>query len=112
MNIEGFINLDKRISLIINEKSLGAGLSRNIGISKSKGKYISFIDAGPKGILLGFKNNFFKDTEKLLDFIRKSSWKIKIRHDQKLFMEKHLVDRDEKIEQVLEFINKIEDLKS
>ena len=43
--IEGFINLDKRISLIINEKSLGAGLSRNIGISKSKGKYISFIDA-------------------------------------------------------------------
>ena len=43
--IEGFINLDKRISLIINEKSLGAGLSRNIGISKSKGKNISFIDA-------------------------------------------------------------------
>ena len=31
--------------MIINEKSLGAGLSRNIGISKSKGKYISFIDA-------------------------------------------------------------------
>lgn len=37
--------LDKRISLIINKKSLGAGLSRNIAIKKAKGKYISFLDA-------------------------------------------------------------------
>ena len=73
---------------------------------------ISFIDAGPKGILLGFKNNFFKDTERLLDFISKSSEKIKIRPDQKLFMEKPLENREEKIEQVLEFIDKLEDLKS
>ena len=73
---------------------------------------ISFIDAGPKGILLGFKNNFFKDTEKLLDFISKSFWKIKIRPDQKLFMEKQLENREEKIEHVLKFIDKLEDLKS
>lgn len=37
--------LDKRISLIINKKSLGAGLSRNIAIKKAKGKYIGFLDA-------------------------------------------------------------------
>ncbi len=37
--------LDKRISLIINKKSLGAGLSRNSGIKRCKGKYIGFIDA-------------------------------------------------------------------
>ena len=37
--------LDKRISLIINNKSLGAGLSRNRGIKVSNGKYIGFIDA-------------------------------------------------------------------
>ena len=43
--IKKIVNLDKRINLIINKKSLGAGLSRNIGIKKSKGKYISFIDA-------------------------------------------------------------------
>lgn len=37
--------LDKRINLIINKKSLGAGLSRNLAIKKSKGKFISFLDA-------------------------------------------------------------------
>jgi len=43
--INSFKYLDKRIKIIINKKNLGAGLSRNIGIFKSKGKYISFIDA-------------------------------------------------------------------
>jgi len=43
--VEELINLDKRISLIVNDVPLGAGLSRNSGIKKSKGEYISFIDA-------------------------------------------------------------------
>lgn len=43
--IKTLLKLDKRIKLIINKKNLGAGLSRNIGILKAKGKYISFIDA-------------------------------------------------------------------
>ena len=43
--IKELAKLDKRISLIINKNSLGAGLSRNNGINKSKGDYISFIDA-------------------------------------------------------------------
>ena len=38
-------DLDHRISIIINPKTLGAGESRNIGISKSKGAYIAFLDA-------------------------------------------------------------------
>ena len=37
--------IDKRIKLIINKKNLGAAESRNIGIKKSKGKYIAFIDS-------------------------------------------------------------------
>ncbi len=37
--------LDKRIKLYINNKNLGAGFSRNLGISKSTGNYICFIDA-------------------------------------------------------------------
>ena len=43
--IKKFTKLDKRISLIINKKSLGAGLSRNNGIKRCKGKYVGFIDA-------------------------------------------------------------------
>ncbi|MDC0876610.1 glycosyltransferase family 2 protein [Candidatus Pelagibacter sp.] len=37
--------LDKRIKVLINEKNIGAGLSRNIGIKNSSGKYIAFLDA-------------------------------------------------------------------
>ena len=38
-------SLDRRISLIVNKKSLGAGFSRNLAIKKSKGKFIGFLDA-------------------------------------------------------------------
>ena len=37
--------LDKRINLIKNNKRLGAGFSRNVGIEQSNGKYIAFLDA-------------------------------------------------------------------
>ena len=36
--------LDPRIKIIINKKNFGAGVSRNIGIKKSKGYFIAFID--------------------------------------------------------------------
>ena len=38
-------NLDNRIKIIVNKKSLGAGRSRNIGINISRGKFIAFLDA-------------------------------------------------------------------
>ena len=37
--------LDNRIKIINNKKRLGAGLSRNIGIEQSNGRYVAFIDA-------------------------------------------------------------------
>ena len=36
---------DERIRIIKNKKKMGAGLSRNKGISSSKGNYIAFLDA-------------------------------------------------------------------
>ena len=36
---------DNRIRLIVNKKSLGAGRSRNVGISKAKSNFIAFLDA-------------------------------------------------------------------
>lgn len=36
---------DPRITLIINEKNLGAALSRNLGLKKAAGKWIAFLDS-------------------------------------------------------------------
>ena len=38
-------DLDSRIKVVENKTNLGAGISRNIGVEKSKGKYIAFLDA-------------------------------------------------------------------
>jgi len=43
--VKKIIKKDKRIKLIVNKTNYGAGISRNIGIKFSKGKYISFLDA-------------------------------------------------------------------
>lgn len=43
--LKEFQEKDERITVIDNEKNLGAALTRNEGIEKAKGKYIYFIDA-------------------------------------------------------------------
>ena len=43
--IKQIAKTDKRIKIFINRKNYGAGVSRNIGIFRSKSKYIAFIDA-------------------------------------------------------------------
>ncbi|WP_203180686.1 glycosyltransferase family 2 protein [Streptococcus mitis] len=42
--ISKFKNYDSRIKLILNNSDLGASKARNIGITESNGKYISFLD--------------------------------------------------------------------
>ena len=43
--LQKIADLDRRIKIIKNKTKLGAGFSRNIGIEKSIGKYIAFLDA-------------------------------------------------------------------
>jgi len=43
--LQKIADLDRRIKIIKNKTKLGAGFSRNIGIEKSNGKYIAFLDA-------------------------------------------------------------------
>tara|TARA_B110001452_G_scaffold102322_1_gene84893 strand:- start:503 stop:1243 length:741 start_codon:yes stop_codon:yes gene_type:complete len=61
-------DIDKRIRVIINKKSLGAGQSRNKGISAAKGKFIAFIDADDK-----WKKNKLKLQ---IDFMLENKFKI------------------------------------
>ena len=42
--INNIIKGDKRVKVLNNDQNLGAGESRNIGIKKSNGSYIAFID--------------------------------------------------------------------
>ena len=63
-------SLDKRIKIVKNLKNMGAGLSRNIGISNSNGNYIAFLDADD----IWFKNkletqlNFMKNNNISISF--------------------------------------------
>ena len=43
--INNLKNKDSRIKIITNPLNLGAGESRNIGITNAKGSYIAFVDA-------------------------------------------------------------------
>ena len=64
--IKSLEKMDKRIKLIINQKNLGAGLSRNRGIDYAKGEFIAFIDSDDlwrkdklqKQITIMKKNNY------------------------------------------------------
>ena len=56
--------IDDRIILLVNNKSFGAGESRNIGIRHSKGNYIAFLDADDVWI----KNKI----ERQLEFMKKN----------------------------------------
>lgn len=71
---------------------------------------IDKIDAGAKGVLIAFRNGVFAEPMKLLDFVAKSFGKIKIRHDQKLFIEANLENYATRVATILEYVIKINQL--
>ena len=66
--IKDIENLDKRIKVIKNNKNIGAGLSRNVGIQNASGDYIAFLDC----------DDFWeKDKLKIqLEFMKKNNYLI------------------------------------
>ncbi|MBE6468122.1 MAG: transcription-repair coupling factor [Alphaproteobacteria bacterium] len=68
---------------------------------------IDRVDAGAKGLLIGFKNNVFAKPEKLMDLIISSFGTIKVRPDQRLFVEKDLSSYDVRITTIKQYVNKI-----
>ena len=43
--LKKIIKRDKRFKIVVNKKNQGVSISRNIGIKKTKGKFIAFLDA-------------------------------------------------------------------
>ena len=68
---------------------------------------IDKIDAGAKGILLAFRNNTFAAPEKLLDLIARSFGAIKLRPDQKLFVERNLESYVVRVETIKNLVVRI-----
>ena len=58
----------KRKKIIINKKNVGAGMSRNIGIKASKGKFIAFLDADDLWHKNKIKNQIDFMKEKKINF--------------------------------------------
>ncbi|MFV0626632.1 MAG: transcription-repair coupling factor [Alphaproteobacteria bacterium] len=71
---------------------------------------IEKIDAGAKGALVMFRNNVFAQPEKLIDFISKQFGIVKVRSDQKLFIEKNLESYKIRVETIKNYIAKLVDL--
>ena len=71
---------------------------------------IEKIDAGAKGILITLRGNSFAQPEKLMDFIFSSFGAIKVRPDQKLFIEKDLSEYVVRVETIKHYVSKIRNL--
>ena len=71
---------------------------------------IDKIDAGAKGILISFHNNIFARPDKLIDFISRRFGEIKIRPDQKLFVEKNLDSYALRVETIKNYVEKLNQL--
>ena len=73
--IKNLIKNDERIKLIINNKNLGAGISRNVGIDQSNGSFVAFIDSDDQWVENKIEKQIRYMTEKNINFLH-TSYKI------------------------------------
>ncbi len=71
---------------------------------------ISKIEAGAKGILISFYNDTFKAVGKLLNLVNRSFGVVKIRPDQKLFIEGRLEDYKKRIEIIRKYVKLLSEM--
>jgi transcription-repair coupling factor (superfamily II helicase) len=71
---------------------------------------IERVDAGARGILISFHNNTFKNVDKLMSFITSQLGAIKVRSDQKLFIEKNLASYQTRLDVIKKYAAKLYEL--
>lgn len=71
---------------------------------------IAKIDAGAKGILITFHNDTFKAVDKLIDLMNRSFGVIKIRPDQKLFIEGDLSNYKKRIDIIKKYVRLLSEM--
>lgn len=71
---------------------------------------IGKIDAGAKGILITFHNDTFKAVDKLIDLMNRSFGVVKIRPDQKLFIEGNLSDYKKRIDIIKKYVKLLSEM--
>lgn len=71
---------------------------------------IERIEAGARGILIAFHNNTFRNVDKLMDFINRQGGAIKVRPDQKLFVERDLTVYKTRLDTIRKYAAKLYEL--
>ena len=68
---------------------------------------IERVDAGPKGLVIGFRNNLFANPEKLIAHIASMKASVKLRPDHKMFLSCEFKNDEEKLKFVGDEVGKI-----
>ena len=71
---------------------------------------IERVDAGTRGILFSFHNNVFKNVDKLMQFVVAQLGAVKVRPDQKLFIEKNLASYETRLDVIKKYATKLYEL--
>lgn len=96
--IDRFGNLPIEVSNLLMTVEIKI-LCRQAGIDR--------INAGAKGVLIGFHNNTFKHPDKLIDWIAQSFGTIKVRPDQRLLISQDLSSYEVRVQTIKKYIKQI-----
>ena len=96
--IDRFGNLPSEVNNLLTVVEIKI-LCRQAGIDR--------INAGTKGILIGFHNNTFKHPDKLINWISQSFGKIKVRPDQRLLISQDLSSYEVRVQTIKKYIKQI-----
>jgi transcription-repair coupling factor (superfamily II helicase) len=77
---------------------------------KARAARVEKLDVGPKGIVVGFREDKFTKPEKLISWIRANSQVMSIRPDQRLVFKRKIETDDERKKAIVSLLNNLEKL--